>query len=99
MTIRIEALSTEYIHIPVTSDGDVTAAPVSIAIVARGTEPDSGDWQNAAWKPNTTPPQATVLIGPGTPFGLEQGSAYDVWVRVTESPEIPIRRAGSIYLT
>ena len=42
-----------------------------------------------------------MLIGPGTgaDINLTTAGKYDVWVRVTDSPEVPAILAGTITLT
>ncbi len=38
------------------------------------------------------------MVGPGTPFSTSPKGERDVFVRVTDSPEIPIRKVGSYEL-
>jgi hypothetical protein len=40
-----------------------------------------------------------VLVGAGTDFLLEAGSKYTVWLRTTDSPEVPVYRAGIVRAT
>lgn len=91
--MRISSLSTEYVTIDVTATRagvtlDLSADPVAWAFVDPGLPPVTwvtGDW--AAGK-------ARVLVGPAAAV-LPKGTR-DVWLRITDSPEIPIRKVGQI---
>lgn len=100
MDLRMSRQSKEYIYVPVTSASDPTVLPVSIAVVAVGTEPQSGDWKTADWEPGTT--KARLLIGPGSTFGQLAAGNYLVWVKVDGPTEDPVMKAKStlvIYAT
>ena len=104
--MRISALSREYIHVAVTAadvDGvavDPTTDTVEIAVIATGTTVVSGDFNTADWgELGSDPYVAKVLIGPGgspSIITLTAGSTYDVYVRITDTPEIPVMFAYSI---
>lgn len=95
--MRIPSTTVEYVRVPVRVDG-VAPDPgltVELAIVAEDTEePGSGDWKTAAWDDGS----ARLLVGPGTQVVLTNGR-YDVWVRVTSSPELVVRKAGTLEIT
>lgn len=97
MSLRIPSTSLEYVLVPVTVDG-ATPNPgltVEMAIIADGTEePASGDWKTAAWDSG----RARLLVGTGGDIALTNGN-YEIWVRITSSPEVPIRRAGRLVVT
>lgn len=91
MTLALEHTSLQYVRVPVTADGiDVTADPVAMAFTSGfGSSPQSGDWHDAAWDNGN----ARILVGPGGDVTLFSGR-YLIWVKVTDSPEIPVLRAG-----
>ena len=65
----------------------ISGASVSLAFVAPGATPGSGDWKTAAWAQDTSmaPPTtvATIVLGPSN-LVLTAGP-YDVWAKVTYS--------------
>jgi hypothetical protein len=91
--MRISSLSTEYITVSVTAlvagfPVDVTADTVKWAVVAPGVDPVTwwtGDWANG---------KARILVGPAV-NALAKGF-WDVWLSVTDSPEIPVRLIGQL---
>lgn len=89
MSLRITTLTKEYVFVPVTVDG---AAPsdsltVEVAMPTEGVAPSS--WVTATWDAG----RARVLVGTGGDFTLTAGR-YDVWVRITSSPELTARNTG-----
>ncbi len=87
---------------------DPTASTVEIGFsAARETEPAA--WETAAWETSEkirlpvggtiveTPYKATILVGTGA-TDLVAG-LHAMWLRVTDSPEVPIRFAGFIEVT
>lgn len=101
----IAAASVEYLRVAVSAkEAGVVVNPttdaVAMAVKTSGT-PSGGDWKTAAWETDaTTDPDtyyARVLVGTGTDVGaLTAGDTYSVWVRVSDSPEVPIKHAGYI---
>ena len=91
----IDRDSVEYVKVPVTApDGsDLSTQAVSIAVIDATARPVTGDWKTGSWDGNT----AKVLIGPGA-LPLAPGN-YKVWVKVTDSPEVPVLVAGTITVT
>lgn len=79
---------------PVNPTGD----PVQLAFTTAGADPQTGDFHAATWQGATSPYVAQILVGPGGTVTLTAG-LYAVWVKVTDSPEIPILYAGSISVT
>jgi hypothetical protein len=99
-------LSTEFIKVKVTAtvngnaSYDPTGDVVSFAFVTREAEPQGGDWVTGQWETETlVTPNGTVhiyralgLIGP-TAKVLARGT-YDVYVKIVDNPEIPVRFVG-----
>lgn len=89
---RLTTGSVEYLGVWIDSAGTVTLSTqsVDIAIQPRRTPPNGATtWVAAAW---TGAPgnarAASILIGPGTDNPTPAGT-YDVWARVTDTPEVP----------
>jgi hypothetical protein len=94
--LRIPVSSTEYLKVSVTADVTLSAQTVAIAIINARAHPTAPDWQPAAWTgtPGTTR-TAMILIGPTSSTVLTVGD-YDVWIQVTDNPEIPTDPAGRL---
>lgn len=64
--------------------------------------PGVSDWKTAAWETNaTTDPdeyEAFCMVGPGGAATLAAGTWY-VWVKVVDSPDIPVKYSGIIKVT
>lgn len=98
------AASLEYVRVPVAARSagvavDPTGDTVVMAFLAGAGAPESGDWKTASWDTDssTYPPtyRAQCLVGPAGAVTLTAG-VYSVWVKVTDSPEVPVLRAGQI---
>lgn len=90
--MRISSLSKEYVLISVTADVTVTGDPVAFAFTDPGVDPTS--WTSGDWVAGT-PPKARILVGPGSSVTLTKG-LKDVWLKITDSPEIPARRVDQL---
>jgi hypothetical protein len=100
VSLRVEVDSLQYVKVPVaaTVSGvahDPTADTVKMAFTDPFTDPVSGDWKTATWETFGTTYYAKCLVGPGGTIQLAAGT-YKVWVKVTDSPEIPILPAGRV---
>lgn len=100
MLAEISASSIEYVRVPVsaTASGsavDPTADTVQMAFLATSAAPVSGDWKTASWETDatTTPDTYYARCLVGSAITLTAGT-YTVWVKVTDSPETPVKRAG-----
>jgi hypothetical protein len=78
---------------------DPTADVVTMAFLASDADPVSGDFKAASWETDTTTDPdsyfARCLVGPGGAATLTDG-IYTVWVKIADSPEIPVKRAGQV---
>lgn len=88
MTNRAAVASTEYLRVPITTSEDPTGLGVSIACPVAGVAPVSLDWIGAEWESGGPPYICRILIGPDGDLTLDAG-AYDVYVQITDSPELP----------
>jgi hypothetical protein len=98
-------LSTAQVQVPVqafdASAGTAynpTLDTVQMAFVEVGGEPASGDWHTGSW---TTAPDgsylAQCLVGPSG-VALTRG-VYATWIKVTDSPEVPVDEVGTLQIT
>lgn len=99
MTVRQPSISTEYARVRITGDVTLSTQTVELAFMgSRTTEPSGGDWHTATWLGDAgTTRDAGVLVGPAG-LVLAEGSFY-VWFRVTDTPEVPARYAGTLVIT
>lgn len=102
MPLTMRADSTEYLTATVAADHDLTGVVIEVAIPMSNTAPTT-------WYPaqvlSVTPfgdkwiATYRIFIGPaGGVTQLSQGS-YDWTVRITDDPEVPIRKAGVVTVT
>lgn len=100
---QISAASLEYVFVNVSTfignpppnpTSDVVQMAFNPATQSFGpplTPPVSGDWKAASWVTGASQPYiAQCLIGPGGVITLTAG-IYDVWIKITDSPEIPAK--------
>jgi len=100
--ITLSVLSTEYVRVPVAAT--VAGAPydprgdvVQFAFVADGVNPVSGDWHTGLWDGGNNPYVAQCLVGPTGGVALAVG-VYNMWVKITDNPEIPVRLVGQLMI-
>ncbi len=98
MPAVLPASSVEYVRVPVTASVTLDLQTVEMALTPRtatGLPPETPvSWLAAQWVGDAGLTRSCrTLIGPLTP------GAYDCWVRVTDTPEIPVRVAGTVTAT
>lgn len=94
--LKIPSISIEYVKVPITGPGDYTSLDVDMAVVPKDEPPESGDWKSAVWIGSN----AAVLIGTGSDVGvLTRGVTYDIWVKITSSPETPVLGPVPLHIT
>ena len=101
-SLRRSRLTTEYIRVPVTALGnglpvDTSTDAAWLAFPVRKSEPLDSDWQAALWESSAGQTYLAVLVGPACPFNLPIGR-YDVWVKIADNPEIPVRKIGPVII-
>lgn len=97
MAVReLHRLSLETIKVQVTTTGgkNPTTDPVSIAVAIVYTQPVT--WVTATWVTVAGVYYATVQIGPGSTIGALPVGQYGVYVRITDSPDIPVLQADDV---
>ena len=99
--LTISSLSLEYVKVPVTAvvnglDHNPTADTVAMAFTAVGTSPVSGNWRAGSWETYTGLYFARCLVGASPGTGALAVGFYNVWLKVTDNPEVPIKLAGTL---
>jgi len=89
--------SREYLKPPIGGPADLATLPVEVALLPSGQDPEPGDWLAAEWITEGGQLKARILIGSGTLLPLTKGITYQVWVRITAEPEIPLLKPGTVY--
>jgi len=100
-----DALSTEFVRVAIgaVEDGvilDPTVDSLQMAFPLTGVKPIAGDWKSATWETDTSTTPVTyyarALVGPTGVVTLTAGTLYDVYVKITDSPEIVVRDTGAL---
>lgn len=107
-TIGINHLSTEFVLVPVvaTKAGvayNPTADAVQFAFMPTATQvPQNTDWVGGSWDtvPSNAlyPYNAKCLVGPTGTITLAIGT-YIIYVKITDSPEVPVLVAGQLQVS
>lgn len=72
-----------------------TNAAPTLASLTNAQVATKGDWQLADWETISGRYYARCLVGPGGTVTLAVGNC-NVWVKVTDNPEVPIMPAGTL---
>ncbi len=107
-TIGINHLSTEYVLVPVvaTKAGvpfNPTADTVQFAFMPTPTQvPTNPDWVSGSWDTVSSSPlypyNAKCLVGPTGAITLGIGT-YIIYLKITDSPEVPVLVAGQLQVS
>jgi hypothetical protein len=94
--IRIPLSSTEYLKVWITADVTLSAQTVYMAVIPARGRPTAPDWKPADWtgSPGTTR-AAMLFVGAESDNVIAIGD-WDVWVKVSDNPEIPTDPAGRL---
>ena len=103
--LTLPAATLEYVRFPVraTVNGaayNPTADVVTFAfLTAELTQPTAPDWKSGSWESGANGTYlARCLVGPSGTVTLAAG-VYYVWIKVTDSPEVPVMLAGTVEIT
>ncbi|SRR6266568_499090 len=102
-------LALKYVLIPVAAEKlgvsyNPTAGTVQMAFMPTPTQvPQSSDWQASSWDNYSAvdpiyPYRAKCLVGPGGAIALIPGT-YTIWLKITDSPEIPADIVGQLTIS
>jgi hypothetical protein len=104
------AQSLEFVRVAVgASEAGVSVDPtgdaVSLAFITEGSSVDgstaftAATWETDASDPDNPVFYARVLVGPSGSYVPVANTAVDIYVRVSDNPEIPIRKSGTLRFT
>lgn len=106
--ITQSAVSLQYVQAAVTATAagapvNPTSDVVQFAFMPGSTAPGSSDWKTGTW--DGTAPRLTgngylaqCLVGPGGTIALAAGT-YTMWIKITDSPEVPVMQVGLLQIT
>lgn len=98
----IYATSLEEVPVSITAPPAInpTGDTVAMAFLAvpPPVQPGPSDWQTATWQSTSAPYIALCLVGPGGTTTLAAGQWY-VWVKITATPEVPVKFAGVLQVS
>lgn len=97
---KIRYGSLEYLPVKIKAtrlgeDYDPTADLVQMALPVIDIDPVTDDWKNAIWQTVNDDFIANILVGPGGDIELGRGD-YDILIKITDDPEVPVLRAGML---
>lgn len=101
MAATILSTTKEYVHGPWTATVVIDAQPIVVAFIQPVTaEPDDQTgWLPAEWEGDPGMARSwRVLVGPGTAAALAPGQ-YMTFSRLTDSPEVPVRKHDILTVT
>jgi hypothetical protein len=93
--IVMPSTSKEYLVTTVTASADPTGVTPQFAFTT--TLEDPVTWITGEWVDDTTY-DARLLVGPGTTAVLTAGLWF-CWLKITDSPEVPVRRFDMLRVT
>lgn len=100
MTIQISSRTKEYLTTTITASDDPTADTVEFAFPNQHEPPST--WIAGDWVAGTTYDARIVVRGSNAAAGSDDVAlapgVYDCWVRVTDNPEIPVRKFDTLYV-
>lgn len=99
MPLTIRPDSTEYVTATVTADHDITGDAIDVALPVTGVAPTTwiaADVLSVVESAGKWVATYRILVGPASgDVSLEVGT-YDWVVRVTDAPEVPVRKVDTV---
>lgn len=95
--MNLSELSTEYLRISVPGNTSAYTGEVAIVEIGAG-PPEAGDWAAGAWTVEDVP-KLEVLVGATGAIVITEPGTYEVWTRLTDSPEVIVRLADLLVVT
>lgn len=106
--ISQSSLSLQYVQAAVTATVggnplNPTSDTVQFAFMAGSASPGPSDWKTGSWDGTAPRPpgnsyMAQCLVGPGGTIQLPVGT-YNIWIKVMDSPEVPVIQVGILQIT
>ncbi len=95
MAVTMNRLSREYVFWPLITENSLTGVTAEVALLIAGVQPVEADWKTASIFINGDLKYVRALVGPDGDVVPAVG-VYQSWVRLTASPERPVRRPGVV---
>lgn len=101
----LASASTENVQVPVQvykagQPYDPSLDTVQFAFITSGGQPVTGDYHAGSWTVNSQGIHlAQCLVGPANSGVVLAPGTYTVWVKITDTPEVPVRPAGTLAIT
>lgn len=95
MALQRSVLDLEYVMVPVSTLPGVDPTSDVVEFAFEPTNADPTSWTIGSWETINSRYFARCLVGPGGDVTLSV-DGYWVWVRVTDNPEIIVRRVGRL---
>lgn len=94
--LTMSRLSREYVFLDVTTPNDLSMATAEVAFISTPEGiPVVSDWEAADLIDN----RIRILVGPGHIDAIELNPGdYQVWAKIIDSPEMPVRRVGVLVI-
>lgn len=97
--VSMDRSSLEELLTPVSAgNGDPSAYPVRVALLADGVRPTAPDWHTATWTTQDGVHYAVLLVGPGGVVTPQPG-VYRTWTEITAAPEKPVVVSARFQIT
>lgn len=100
--ITLSVLSTQYVQVPIDTTFNGTPynpTPDTVQMAFMLSPPDanpgSGDWKTASWV-NLPPGGYAIrcLVGAANGGNVLPVANYNIWVKIADSPEVPVQNVG-----
>lgn len=94
--LSMSRLSREYVFVDIETVDDLSTATSEVAFMAAEAIPTVSDWHPAdlvgTWS-------VRILVGPGSANAVELAPGdYQIWVKIIDFPEAPVRRPGMLVI-
>jgi hypothetical protein len=101
--VNMSSLSTEYLQVPVSiiasgTTVNPTSDVVQFAFMKAG-KPGSSDWHIGSWDTAPGGYLAQCLVGPGAGGTVLALGTYQIWLKIVDNPEVPVRPVGLLAIT
>lgn len=71
-----------------------TTDVVQFAFTAFNVSPTA--WSTGSWDPGGPPYSARILVGPANGGVVLVPGSYEVWIKITDNPEVPVIQVGNL---
>ena len=99
MPLTISRLTREYIFSDLVTDDDLAGATAEATFQDPDVIPEEVDWETADLVSDNGEWSVRILVGPGGTIELtaqEYPHDFQMWIRITDNPERPVRRPGIV---